>query len=114
MDNVEPAEDVETAGDDGWDDVAEEPEIVEGVVVLAGARAIEPVREGPPPLRAVAAVAATGFVAGAATAAVLGRRMTRRQATRAALAHATPADTLDVTVSLSRRFIIDVHALARR
>jgi hypothetical protein len=84
------------------DDPQEQPqeEIVEGVVVLAPARAIEPVRPAPPPLRQVAAVAATGFVAGAATAAVLGRRHAR---SRRAIAPAGPVRppatvTLDVLV----------------
>ena len=58
----------------------EEPEeVVDGELVLASARAIEPVRTAGPPLRQVAAVAATGFVAGAATAAVLGRHRARRR-----------------------------------
>ena len=58
----------------------EEPEeVVDGELVLVSARTIEPVRHAGPPLRQVAAVAATGFVAGAATAAVLGRHRTRRR-----------------------------------
>ena len=90
-------------------------EVVEGVVVLAAARPLEPLRERPPPFVQVAAVAATGFVAGAATAAVLGRRLSRVQARRAASATATlplrrgqPYEVL-----ASRRFVVDVHTIAR-
>jgi hypothetical protein len=93
----------------------EETEVVDGVVVLASARAIEPVHGSTTPLRAVAAVAATGFVAGAATAAVLGRTIARRQARRAPFGHLqlrAPGEGLDVVAS--RRFIVDVHTLARR
>jgi hypothetical protein len=111
MDDEQPA----TSG--GADDEAAALEVVDGVLVLASARAIEPSREaaGAPPLRQVAAVAATGFVAGAATAAVLGRRLARRQAVRGAGTRAAlrPAgDALEVVGS--RRFIVDVHTLTRR
>ncbi len=93
----------------------EEPEVVDGVIVLASARAIEPVREGPPPFRQVAAVAATGFVAGAATAAVLGRRFSRQHARRAELRPAPlrpGGDALEVVSS--RRFVVDVHTVRHR
>ena len=82
----------------------EEPEeVVDGELVLASTRAIEPVRAGGPPLRQVAAVAATGFVAGAATAAVLGRhRARRRERTQAPVADAIRPVT-------SRRFVVYVR-----
>jgi len=99
----------------GADEQREEVEVVDGIVVLASVRAIEPLRESTPPLRAVAAVAATGFVAGAATAAVLGRRHARRQAQRATVAYQPlrPAgEAFDVVAS--RRYVVDVHMLARR
>jgi len=90
-------------------------EVVEGVVVLTGARPLVPLREGPPAFVQVAAVAATGFVAGAATAAVLGRRFSRVQARRAAgapaplpLRRAEPYEVLS-----SRRYVVDVHTIAR-
>ncbi|HLW93765.1 MAG TPA: hypothetical protein VKS25_00155 [Solirubrobacteraceae bacterium] len=96
--------------------VDEELEVVEGVVVLAGARTIEP-REGPTPLVTVAAAAATGFVAGAATAAVLGRSLSRVQARRAVrtveAGRALRGDSAYEVVS-SRRYIVDVRAVARR
>ncbi|HEX4036296.1 MAG TPA: hypothetical protein VHX66_17795 [Solirubrobacteraceae bacterium] len=94
----------------------EEHEVVEGVVVLAGVRTIEP-REGPPALVTVAAAAATGFVAGAATAAVLGRGLSRAQARRAVRSveagRALRGDSTYEVVS-SRRYIVDVRAVARR
>jgi len=108
-------DDEQPAPSAGADQQPDEPEVVDGVLVLASARAIEPLREGPPPLRQVAAVAATGFVAGAATAAVLGRRLARQQARRAASVPAplrSPRDALEIVAS--GRFLVDVHALSRR
>jgi len=106
-------EDEQALPDEGASQQPEDLEVVDGVIVLASARAIEPLRDPAPPLRAVAAVAATGFVAGAATAAVLGRRLARHQAGRAALAH-PPGRAAGDAVLASRRFIVDVHTLARR
>ncbi|MGD0197857.1 MAG: hypothetical protein ABSC56_08135 [Solirubrobacteraceae bacterium] len=48
----------------------------EELAVVESVRVLEPVRSGPPALVQAAAVAATGFVAGAATVAVLARRRT--------------------------------------
>jgi len=79
------------------DEVVEE--VVEGVVVLSPARAIEPLRPAAPPLRQVAAVAATSFVAGAATAAVLGRRYARsRRASPPRAASPAPVAALEVLI----------------
>jgi hypothetical protein len=50
----------------------------EAIALIESVRVIEPIRSGPPTIVQAAAVAATGFVAGAATAAVLGRRRTRQ------------------------------------
>jgi hypothetical protein len=91
----------------------DDAEVVDGVLVLASARALEAPRESSPPLRAVAVVAATGFVAGAATAAVLGRGLARRQAKRAAVA-AAPSQREALEVVASRRFVVHVQTLARR
>jgi hypothetical protein len=94
----------------------EEPEVVDGVLVVANVRAVEAVREGPPPFVQVAAVAATGFVAGAATAAVLGRHFARVQARRGAGATLGAAlrqhEPLEVVAT--RSFVVHVHTLARR
>ena len=93
-------------------------EVVEGVLVLAAPRRLEPLREGLRPLRQVAAVAATGFVAGAATAAVLGRRCRacRHVAPRAPRRRAHPRCCArgPSRSSASRRYIVDVHTIVQR
>jgi hypothetical protein len=97
----------------------EEPEVVDGVLVVADVRAVEVVRQGPPPFVQVAAVAATGFVAGAATAAVLGRHFARVRARRApnvapGVAPSAPLRRREPTLEVvaSRTFVVDVHTLA--
>jgi hypothetical protein len=78
--------------------------------VRVDVRPLEPAR--PPAgvaLVQTAAVAATGFVAGVATAAVLGRRRQRRLGRPAP---ARPAGTLEVVSS--RTYLVDVHVLERR
>ncbi|HVC83951.1 MAG TPA: hypothetical protein VNC12_01765 [Solirubrobacteraceae bacterium] len=97
----------------------EEPEVVDGVLVVANVREVEVVRHGPPPFVQVAAVAATGFVAGAATAAVLGRHFARVQARRAPSVASSVAPSTAVRrrepaleVVASRTFVVDVHTLA--
>ena len=78
-------------------------EVIDGELVLASARAIEPVRAAGPPLRQVAAVAATGFVAGAATAAVLGRHRARRR-------ERAPAPVAEaIRPVATRRFVVYVR-----
>ena len=91
-------------------------EVVDGVLVLADIRAVTRVRQGPPAFVQTAAVAATGFVAGAATAAMLGRRFSRAQGRRGVdLTTATPFRNHDPReVVSSRSYIVDVHTLARR
>lgn len=92
-------------------------EAIDGVIVIAQARPLEPMREGPPPFVQVAAVAATGFVAGAATAAVLGRRFSRVQARRAAGAGSAPVAVRRAEpfeVRSSRRYVVDVHTISPR
>jgi hypothetical protein len=98
----------------------QEEEIVDGVLVVADVRALELAPQTRPPLVQVAAVAATGFMAGAATAAVLGRRFSRSPAA----ARRPQATTLPeprpprpgggVEVLSSQRFLVDVYTLARR
>ena len=93
----------------------EEPEVVDGVLVVANVREVEVARHGPPPFVQVAAVAATGFVAGAATAAVLGRHFARVQARRAPIvAPSAPVrrrvPALEAVAS--RAVLVEVHTLA--
>jgi hypothetical protein len=93
----------------------EEPEVVDGVLVVANVREVEVARHGPPPFVQVAAVAATGFVAGAATAAVLGRHFGRVQARRTpSVAPSAPVRRREPAfeVVASRTFLVDVHTLA--
>jgi len=97
------------------EEVAEE--VVDGVLVLADVRTVTRARQGPPAFVQTAAVAATGFVAGAATAAMLGRRFSRAQARRGegTLTQATTYGRQDpLEVVSSRSYIVDVHTLARR
>jgi hypothetical protein len=88
------------------DDVAEE---VDAELVPALPRVLEPVRAAPLAVQA-AAVAATGFVAGAATVAVVrhhrakkARKLQRRSAHRQL-----------ANVIASRSFLVDVHLLGGR
>ncbi len=82
----------------------DEGEIVDGLPVVAQPRSIE-VSRPLVPARQAAALAATGFVAGAATVAVVHRRRTRvsRRRKRSSLG--------DIVASNS--FLIDVHLLKR-
>ncbi len=88
-----------------------EPETVEGLPVLAKVRTIE--RASPSSLPAVqaAAAAATGFVAGAATIALVRRRSARKQMRTQRSAPRRAAETLPVVGS--RTFLVDVHLLAK-
>jgi hypothetical protein len=82
----------------------DEGEIVDGLPVVADSRTIEPAR----PLvhaRQAAALAATGFVAGAATVAVVHRRRNRvsRRRRKSSLGE----------IVASNSFLVDVHLLKR-
>jgi hypothetical protein len=93
--------------------VAEQPvvaeETVQGIPVLAEVRAIQPHSPATLPAVQAAAVAATSFVAGAATLALVrrhtARKLARSRAPRRAL------DTLPIVGS--RSFLVDVHLIAR-
>jgi hypothetical protein len=84
----------------------EEGEVVDGLPVVAESRAIEPARPLVP-ARQAAALAATGFVAGAATVAVVHRRrarLPRRKRRKMA--------GIGEIVS-SNSFLVDVHLIRR-
>ena len=87
-------------------------EVVDGLPVLAEVRAIEP---APPssvlPAVQAAAMAATGFVAGAATLAVMNRRRTRKAARRQRGLARRASEVLPVIGS--RTFLVDVHLLGK-
>jgi hypothetical protein len=82
----------------------DEGEIVDGLPVVAPPRSIEASRPLVP-ARQAAALAATGFVAGAATVAVVHRRRTRVSRRRR---KSTFGD-----IMASNSFLIDVHLLKR-
>jgi hypothetical protein len=87
---------------------ADEGEIVDGLPVVAEPRAVEP---GRPllPARQAAALAATGFVAGAATVAVVQRRRARAAPRRR---RRRKAGALGEIVA-SNSFLVDVHLIRR-
>jgi hypothetical protein len=84
----------------------EEGEVVDGLPVVAEPRVIEPATRPLVPARQAAALAATGFVAGAATVAVVQRRrsrVSRRRRRKAGLGE----------IVASNSFLVDVHLLKR-
>jgi hypothetical protein len=85
-------------------------ETVEGVPVLAEVRAIEPAAPVALPAVAAAAAAATGFVAGAATLALV-RRHSARKLARTGARQRRVADGLPIVAS--RSFLVDVHLIAK-
>lgn len=87
-----------------------EEEIVDGLPVLADVRAIEPASPVTLPAVQAAAAAATGFVAGAATIALL-RRHSARKVARARLTSRRGSSGLPIVGS--RSFLVDVHLIAK-
>lgn len=82
-----------------------EGEVVEGLPVVAEPRAVEPARPLVP-ARQAAALAATGFVAGAATVAVVSRRRSsprRRRRRKGGVGE----------IVASNSFLVDVHLIRR-
>jgi hypothetical protein len=89
----------------------EEPEeVVEGLPVLAEVRDIQPSGMSALPAVQTAAAAATGFVAGAATLALLRRRSARR-VSRGSVARRQLSEGLSIVGT--RSFLVDVHLIAR-
>jgi hypothetical protein len=87
-------------------------EVVDGYPVLAEVRTIE--RASPASLPAVqaAAVAATGFVAGAATVALVKRRAARKTARNGKGSPRRAVDMLPIVGS--RSFLVDVHVIGKQ
>jgi hypothetical protein len=79
----------------------EDAEVVDGLPVLAAPRGVAPV-----PGRQVAALAATGFLAGAAAVAVVGRRRARAARRRRRV-------TALGEIVATNSFLVDVHLLRR-
>ena len=90
-------------------EVLEAVEVVDGLpVVTDHARVLEPAVPAPLPARQAAALAATGFAAGAVTVAVV----SRRRATRPLRRRKRKKGALGEIVS-SNSFLVDVHLLKR-
>ncbi len=87
-----------------------EVETVDGVPVLAEVRSIARVSPASLPAIQVAAAAATGFVAGAATLALVKRRSARRLV-RARGGTRRPVDMLPIVAS--RTLLVDIHLIGK-
>ena len=92
--------------------VEADEEVVDGLPVIAEVRTID--RPSPASLPAVqaAAAAATGFVAGAATIALIKRRSARKVARNGKSGARRAADLLPITAS--RSFLVDVHVIGKQ
>jgi hypothetical protein len=89
-----------------------EAEIVDGLPVLAEVRTIERPSSASLPAVQVAAVAATGFVAGAATVALVKRRTSRKLARNGRGGARRAVDLLPIAAS--RSFLVDVHVIGKQ
>jgi len=87
-------------------------EIVDGLPVLAEVRTVERAAPSALPAVQVAAVAATGFVAGAATVALVKRRAARKVARNGRGGPRRPVDLLPIAAS--RSFLVDVHVIGKQ
>lgn len=103
------------SGSTGEEPGAGSEEIVDGLPVLMEVRPVATTPESPPapavllPAVQAAAAVATGFLAGAATVALVRRRSTRRHAPRAAQRRTVEM----LPVVASRTFLVDVHLIAK-
>jgi hypothetical protein len=86
-------------------------EIVDGLPVLAEVRTVERVAPASLPAVQVAAVAATGFVAGAATVALVKRRAARKMVRNGRGGSRRAVDLLPIAAT--RSFLVDVHVIAK-
>jgi len=86
-------------------------EIVDGLPVVAEVRTIERTSPASLPAVQVVAVAATGFVAGAATVALARRRSARKLVRNGRGGSRRAADVLPIAAS--RSFLVDVHVIAK-
>ncbi|MGI8714157.1 MAG: hypothetical protein ACR2NR_13460 [Solirubrobacteraceae bacterium] len=87
----------------------EEP--VDGVPVLAEVRTLEPTSPASLPVVQAAAVAATGFVAGAATLALVRRHNAHKLARARVRAPRRALEALPIVGT--RSFLVDVHLIAK-
>jgi hypothetical protein len=104
--------DVERMNGERLNEVVEaqiEEELVDGLPVLAEVRAIEPASAAILPAVQAAAAAATGFMAGAATIALVRRHGARKQSRTRRLGVRRGGDLLPIVGS--RTFLVDVHLI---
>ena len=87
----------------------QQEEVVDALPVLAESQAVEPLAARP--AVQAAAVAATGFVAGAATVAVIRRRGARKALRRRKRSTRRGGEMLEIVSS--RSFLVDVHLVNR-
>jgi hypothetical protein len=88
-------------------------EVVEGLPVVAHATVLDESRPAAPlPAVQAATLAATGFVAGAATVALVSRRRTKAAVKKRAKKKGVVAGPVGEIVS-SKSFLVDVHLLRR-
>lgn len=87
----------------------QQEEVVDALPVLAESQAVEPLAARP--VVQAAAVAATGFVAGAATVAVIRRRGARKALRRRKRSTRRGGEMLEIVSS--RSFLVDVHLVNR-
>jgi len=95
----------------GGAEVDADVEVVDGLPVLAEVRTVERVSPASLPAVQAAAAAGAGFVAGAATVALVRRRAARKQAARIGRGSRRPADLLPIAAT--RSFLVDVHVIAK-
>jgi len=99
----------ETAEPSGVDP---EEEVVDGLPVLVEVRTVERVSPASLPAVQAAAAAATGFVAGAATVALVKRRNARKMARNGRGGPRRAVDMLPIVGS--RSFLVDVHVIGKQ
>ncbi|HEX4280509.1 MAG TPA: hypothetical protein VHZ27_07055 [Solirubrobacteraceae bacterium] len=92
--------------------VDSEEEVVDGFPVLAEVRTVERVSAASLPAMQAAAAAATGFVAGAATVALVRRRHARKLARTGRSGPRRAVDMLPIVGS--RSFLVDVHVIGKQ
>jgi hypothetical protein len=90
-------------------EIEPEPEVVDGLPVVVEAYEVDVTRPAVVPVRQAAALAATGFVAGACTVAMVQHRRTRVGVRRR---RKRKAGGLGEIVS-TNSFLVDVHLLRR-
>jgi hypothetical protein len=106
------AEGAAAVSDDGPRVVEPDEEVVDGLPVIAEVRTIDRPSHTSLPAVQAAAAAATGFVAGAATIALIKRRSARKVARNGKGGARRAIDLLPITAS--RSFLVDVHVIGKQ